>query len=169
MIHHIFISAGHNSTTSALGNALLYLAQNPIAQERLRGDPALIPAAVEEILRWETPVQEMPRWAVREIEIGGRTIGAGERLALFWASANRDEAAFPNADECVLDRKPNRHVAFGQGIHTCLGAPMARMELRVALEEILARTRAFAPAGEPMRARFHRMGVTALPARLAAR
>jgi len=162
----IFISAGHNSTTSALGNALLFLAEHPDAQQLLRSEPSRIPAAVEEILRWETPVQEMPRWAVRDVEIGGRQIKAGERIALFWAAANRDAEAFPDADQCILDRKPNRHVAFGQGIHMCLGAPMARMEIRVALETLLARSRAFVLAGKPERARFHRMGVTALPVRI---
>jgi len=164
----IFISAGHNSTTSALGNALLFLAENPEAQQLLRNEPSRIPTAVEEILRWETPVQEMPRWALRDVEVGGRQIKAGERIALFWAAANRDETAFPEADKCILDRRPNRHVAFGQGIHTCLGAPMARMEVRVALETLLSRTRHFAPSGETVRARFHRMGVVSLPVKIEA-
>ena len=159
----IFISAGHNSTTSALGNALLFLAENPDAQSLLRAEPARIPKAVEEILRWETPVQEMPRWALKDVEIRGRQIKAGERIALFFAAGNRDQEAFPDADTCILDRTPNRHVAFGQGIHTCLGAPMARMEIRVTLELLLARTRSFRLASEATRARFHRMGVTALP------
>ncbi|MEY2855085.1 MAG: hypothetical protein RL030_2217, partial [Pseudomonadota bacterium] len=131
----ILISAGHNSTTSAIGNSLLYLAEHPLEQELLRRDPGLIPAAIEEFLRADTPVQEMPRWATRDVTIGGRHICSGERIGLFWAAGNRDGKVFPVPDAYVLDRKPNRHLAFGRGIHTCLGAPMARMELRVALEE----------------------------------
>ena len=160
----ILISAGHNSTTSAIGNTLLYLAQNLDAQARLRADPALIPAAVEEMLRIETPVQEMPRWAKEDVEIGGRSIPKGGRIGLFFGAGNRDEAAFEKAGEVMLDRKPNRHLAFGVGIHTCLGAPMARMEARVALEEVLARTSSFTLAGPVIRPAFHRMGVVSLPA-----
>jgi cytochrome P450 len=162
----IFISAGHNSTTSGLGNSLLRLAENQEAQSLLRAEPERIPAAVEEFLRLEAPVQEMPRWARRDVEIRGRLIKAGERIAMFWGAGNRDEAAFPEAAECVLDRKPNRHLTFGQGPHTCLGAPMARMEIRVGLEELLARTSRFELAGEVERANFHRMGVVRLPAKL---
>jgi cytochrome P450 len=83
---------------------------------------------------------------------------------MFWAAGNRDESAFPQADQYILDRKSNRHLAFGRGIHTCLGAPMARMEIRVALEEMLARTAAFGCSGTAERAKFHRMGVVSLPA-----
>ena len=162
----ILISAGHNSTTSAIGNSLLYLAQHPEAQDRLRKDPALLPTAIEEFLRCDTPVQEMPRWARQEVTLGGRCIAAGDRIGMFWAAGNRDESAFPQAEKYILDRKPNRHLAFGRGIHTCLGAPMARMEIRVALEEMLKRTKSFSLNGAVERAKFHRMGVVSLPARL---
>lgn len=165
----ILISAGHNSTTSAIGNSLLYLAQHPEDQQRLRDDPSLIPTAVEEFLRLDTPVQEMPRWTTKPVTIAGRELPAGARLGMFWASGNRDAAAFPEPERCIIDRKPNRHLAFGNGIHTCLGAPMARMEVRVALEELLARTSNFALSGEPQRAEFHRMGVVALPLALTPR
>ena len=160
----ILISAGHNSTTSAIGNSLLYLMQHPQSQEQLRQNPKLIPAAIEEFLRCDTPVQEMPRWATQDVTIGGRRIAAGDRIGMFWAAGNRDERAFSQADQYILDRKSNRHLAFGRGIHTCLGAPMARMEIRVALEEMLARTEAFGSAGAAERAKFHRMGVVSLPA-----
>lgn len=164
----ILISAGHNSTTSAIGNMILYIAENPEAQALLRAEPARIPAASEELLRAETPVQEMPRFATRDTELGGCPIKAGDRLGMFWAAANRDPEAFPEPDRIILDRKPNRHVAFGHGIHTCLGAPMARMEVRVAMEELLSATRNFALDGEALRARFHRMGVVNLPLALEA-
>jgi cytochrome P450 len=164
----ILISAGHNSTTSAIGNAILHLARDQAAQASLRADRAAIPTAIEEILRFDTPVQEMPRWAKVDTEVAGCPISRGTRLGLFWASANRDEAAFPDAAELRLDRTPNRHVAFGHGIHICLGAPMARMEIRVAIEALLDATAHFELAGEVERPGFHRMGVTALPLRTVA-
>jgi cytochrome P450 len=159
----LFISAGHNSTTNALGNALLYLAQNPDAQASLRSEPSRIPIAVEELLRFESPVQEMFRWATCDVTLGGQTIKAGDRVGLMWGSGNRDEEIFPDADRCQLDRRPNRHLAFGYGIHTCLGAPVARMELRVALTELLAQTSSIQIAGEVLRKPFHHMGVYQLP------
>jgi cytochrome P450 len=165
----LLISAGHNSTTSGIGNSLLRLAENAGDQSRLRLDPGLIPTAIEEFLRLDTPVQEMPRFAKAATTIRGQEIAAGDRLGMFWASGNRDENAFPEADHCMLDRRPNRHLAFGNGIHTCLGAPLARLEMRIALEEILARTSSFELAGTPVRAAFHRMGVTSLPVSLVAR
>jgi cytochrome P450 len=98
--------------------------------------------------------------------VHGRTIRAGEKVDMFWASANRDESAFPEPDRCILDREPNRHLAFGHGIHVCIGAPMARLEIRVALEELLARTRCFVRAGTAVRTAFHRVGVQSLPVRI---
>jgi cytochrome P450 len=162
----LLISAGHNSTTSGIGNSILHLAEDDALQERLRQEPGLIPPAVEECLRLDTPVQEMPRFARKAVAIGGREIAAGERLGMFWASGNRDEDAFPDPDRMDLERRPNRHLAFGNGIHTCLGAPMARLEIRVALEELLGATRRFELSGVAERASFHRMGVTSLPLRL---
>jgi cytochrome P450 len=162
----LLISAGHNSTTSGLGNALLYLAGHPQEQQRLRENPGELPAAIEELLRYETPVQAMPRYLRKEVQLHGRQIKAGERIDLVFAAANRDEQVFAQADQCVLDRKPNRHVAFGHGIHTCLGAPIARMEIRVGLELLLAKTRNFSIAGEVKRPPYHRLGVESLPARI---
>lgn len=162
----LLFSAGHNSTTSGLGNALVHLAENQADQETLRADPAMLTTAVEEFLRLYTPVQEMPRVATRDVELGGRDVRKGERLGLFWSSANRDPAAFAEPETCRLDRTPNRHIAFGHGIHTCLGSPMARMEMRLVLAELLARTRRFEIAGPIKRPPFHRIGVDSLPARL---
>jgi cytochrome P450 len=95
-----------------------------------------------------------------------RTIEAGEKIDMFWAAANRDEKVFADPDRCILDRQPNRHLTFGHGIHLCIGAPMARLEIRVALEELLKQTRSFALDGEVVRTQFHRVGVTAMPANL---
>jgi cytochrome P450 len=159
----LLISAGHNSTTSGLGNALLYLAEHPDDQERLRQNPGQIPLAIEELLRYETPVQSMPRYVTKDTVLGGRALHSGERVDLMFGSANRDEAVFENADQCVLSRKPNRHIAFGHGIHSCLGAPVARMEMRVALEELLRRTKSFQATGPALRPPYHRLGVESLP------
>jgi cytochrome P450 family 130 len=160
----LLISAGHNSTTSGVGNAILYFAQHPEEQQKMRANPELLPPAIEEILRWDTPVQAMPRYAGEDIGIRGRTIQKGEKIEMFWAAGNRDPAAFVEPDRCILDRKPNRHLTFGHGIHLCLGASMARLEIRIALECLLARTASFTLVGAPVRTRFHRVGVSSMPA-----
>jgi cytochrome P450 len=159
----LLISAGHNSTTSALGNAMLHLAEHLDAQQSLRANPERLPIAIEELLRYDTPVQAMPRYATRDISLHGRTVHKGEKVDMFWAAGNRDAQAFAEPDCCRLDRQPNRHLTFGHGIHLCIGAPMARLELRVALEELLASTREFRLAGTATRTPFHRVGVTSLP------
>lgn len=102
-------------------------------------DPALIPAAVEEFLRVLAPVQFMSRTATRDVELGGQHIAAGERVMLAFAAANRDPAAFDDPTEVRLDRTPNRHVAFGSGIHRCVGAHLAKVQAVVMLEEVLRR------------------------------
>lgn len=144
----LLIAAGHDSTTSAMGICLHSLARTPEAQARLRAEPALIPSAIEEILRLETPVLQMPRRVARDVTVHGREMKSGDLVMLYWAAANRDENAFPDPDQAVLDRKPNQHVAFGYGIHKCIGAPLARLELRVALEAWLSRTTEFHLAGD---------------------
>jgi cytochrome P450 len=165
-IVRLLLAAGHNSTTSGIGNALLRIAREPEIQRRLRAEPELIPSAIEEFLRLETPVQGMPRWANEDLELYGRAIRAGEQVMLLWASANRDPERFPDPDRCVLDRSPNEHVTFGRGIHRCIGIDLARLELRVAVEELLARTEWVELAGEPVRTTFIRQGVAYLPVRL---
>lgn len=162
----LLISAGHNSTTSAIGNAILRLAKDQELQMMLRNNPGRLPTAIEEFLRIDTPVEELPRWAAQDSQVAGRDIPAGARIGLFWASANRDPAAFDDADRCVADRRPNRHLAFGHGIHTCVGAPLARLELRLVLEELLAATARFEVDGNVERPPFNRIGVTRLPIRV---
>jgi len=162
----LLLAAGHDSTTSALGICLHYLVRNPDDQAKLRADPQLIPTAVEEILRFESPVVMMSRTATRDTQLHGRNLLAGDRVMLNWASANRDQSAFENADRCILDRSPNRHVAFGHGIHTCIGAPLARQEIRVALQELLARTKDIELDGEVEYHIWHRYGPASLQVRL---
>jgi cytochrome P450 len=160
----LLLTAGHNSTTSALGICILAVARDPEIQRRLRADPALIPFAVDELMRLETPVMAMPRWAARDTELAGREIAAGDMLFLAWQSANRDRDFWGDpVDECVLDRSPNPHLVFGLGLHRCIGDVVALLELRVALEELLARTEWIELAGEPVRTTWVRYGVGALP------
>jgi cytochrome P450 len=108
----------------------------------------------------------MPRWANEDLELHGREIRAGEMLMLLWASGNRDPENFAEPDRCVLDRSPNDHLTFGRGIHRCIGADLALLELRAALEELLARTEWVELAGEPVRTTFIRLGVSSLPVRV---
>ncbi len=162
----LLISAGHNSTTSGLGNVLLYLANNLEDLQQLRANPSAIPMAIEEILRFDTPVQAMPRRAGKTLVLNGRTIETGEKIDMFWAAANRDESVFPEPDRCILDRNPNKHLTFGHGIHLCIGAQMARLEIRIAVEELLKQTTNFWVDGQVERTRFHRVGVNTLPVKI---
>jgi cytochrome P450 len=159
----LLIAAGHDSTTSAMGIALHYLARHPEDQQRLRENQSLIPAAVEEMLRLETPVLAMPRIVAHDSVVRGRKLKQGDRVLLHFASGNRDPEVFEHPDQPCLDRKPNQHLAFGYGIHKCIGAPLARLELRVALEEWLRRTRAFGLSGEAAMEPWHRFGPRHLP------
>ena len=134
----LMLIAGIDTTWSVLGSALWHLAAHPGQREALVADLALIPAAVEEFLRLYAPVT-IGRVVTREATIGGRRICPGERVVLPWAAANHDPAVFDHASEFVLGRQRNRHLAFGVGIHRCLGAHLAQMELRVSLEEWLRR------------------------------
>jgi cytochrome P450 len=115
------------------------LEHQPEDRDRILADPSLIHVAVEEFLRFESPVTALARTATRDTELGGQKIAMGEKVLLVWASANRDASMFEDADRCVIDRAPNKHMAFGVGIHRCLGAHLARLEFRVALEELLRR------------------------------
>jgi cytochrome P450 len=135
----LLLVAGTETTTSALGNAMLLLEQNPEARKRLIEDPSLIPSAAEEILRFDSPVQGLSRVVRREVEIQGTTIPRGARVHLLYAAANRDPRVFPDPDRFDIARTPNNHLAFGFGIHFCLGASLARLELQVGIEELLAR------------------------------
>lgn len=133
------VLGGSDTTNSAIATSLLYLATHPEERERLRGDFSLIPTAIEEFLRVETPVQGLARTVTEDIALGGEQLRQGDKVLLCWGAANRDPDEFPDPDNVVLDRHPNRHVAFGNGPHFCLGAHLARLQIRVALEHILSR------------------------------
>ncbi len=132
----LMLVAGIDTTWSSIGSALWHLAQHADDRRRLVEEPGLIPAAAEELLRAYSPVT-MARIPSQDTVIGGRDVRAGERVLLNYPGANRDPAVFDRADEVVIDRAINRHVAFGAGIHRCLGSHLARMEMQVAIEEFL--------------------------------
>ncbi|MCA1644661.1 MAG: cytochrome P450 [Chloroflexi bacterium] len=167
-IVRLLLSAGHNSTTISLGILIGYLAMQPDVQRRLRTEPALIPQAIEEILRYETPVvaNANPRIVTRDVTVNGRALKRGDRVVLLWGSGNHDDDAFPDADRCIIDRSPNRNFVFGHGVHMCIGAPVARLELRIALEELLRRTHSFEVDDPLVRGPWWRQrGPTQLPLR----
>ena len=147
----IIATAGHDTTSSSIAGGLEALLRHPDQLARLRDDPSLGPTAVEEIIRWETPVKEFMRTAVEDRVIGGETIPAGDSVYLAYLSANRDEAAFEDPFRFDVGRTDNKHVAFGHGVHFCLGAHLARLELRIFTEELLARVTDIQFAGEPSR------------------
>lgn len=150
----ILVAAGGESTTSLVGTGARILAVRPDLQARLRSDPELIPTFVEEACRFDPPFRGHYRHVLADTELGGVAIPAGSTLVLCWPAANRDDEVFPGADQIDLDRpNPRRHVGFGWGIHLCLGAPLARIEARVAFERLLGRTSAFAidPSAPPQR------------------
>ena len=137
----LLLIAGNETTTNLIGNAILCFDEAPAAVEHLRAAPDRLPTAIEEVLRYRSPVQSMFRMATRDTTFYGQDIAAGQFVIAWIGSANRDEAAFPHADQFLVDRAPNRHIAFGYGIHFCLGAPLARLESRIALAALLERTR----------------------------
>jgi cytochrome P450 len=138
------LNAGHEATVQAIGNALLALSANPGAYRALRTDRGLMPTAVEELLRFDTPLQMFERWVLEDLDWNGTLLERGTKVGLLFGSANHDEDRFDRAEELVLDRTDNPHVSFGGGIHFCVGAPLARVEMEVALEVMCRRVEAFA-------------------------
>ena len=163
--------AGHETTTSLLGMLLYRLLMQPELMVALRSEPDLIPVAVEEALRFDSPVHGLFRTNPAETVVHGETIPPRTKLQVCYAAANRDPAQFADPDEFRLDRdhrEAARHVAFGWGIHFCIGAPLARLEAKVAFEQLLARLRTIELAGEPTRNdSFVLHGLTHLPIRFA--
>ena len=133
----LLLVAGVDTTWSAIGSALYHLASHPDDRRRLATDPDVWPFALEEFLRFYSPVT-MARISTHDTKIGECPIAAGDRVLLSFPAANRDEDAFEDADTFIIDRAQNRHLAFGVGIHRCAGSNLARMELRIALEEWMA-------------------------------
>ncbi|MDH3214496.1 MAG: cytochrome P450 [Myxococcales bacterium] len=145
----ITFTAGHDTTKNAIAGGMRALAENPDELEKLRRAPELVPAAVEEIVRWATPVNYMKRTAARDVELRGEKIREGDDLVLFYASANRDEDVFDDPFRFCVDRHPNPHLGFGIGEHFCLGAHLARRSQRALFSELVRRLESVELAGEP--------------------
>ena len=164
----LLLVTGHETTVNLIGNGTLALLEHPDQMERLRNDPALIKPAIEELLRYTSPVETGTEYYAREdVTIGGVTIPRGEMVLAILASANRDERQFPNPDTLDIAREPNRHLAFGSGPHVCLGAPLARLEGQIAINTLLRRLPDLKPAVAPESLRWRRglllRGVESLP------
>jgi cytochrome P450 len=145
----IAFSAGHDTTKNALAGGLRALVEHPDQFEKLRRDPSLVPSAVEEILRWTSPVNYMKRTPNRDVEVNGQKIPEGEAVVMFYASANRDEDFFDDPFTFDIERKPNPHVAFGHGEHFCMGSHFARRSMAAILNQLVRRVEGWEPAGEP--------------------
>ncbi|MEU7600556.1 cytochrome P450 [Streptomyces sp. NPDC040724] len=139
----LLLLAGHITTTVLLGNAVLSLSEHPEAVRALRADPGGLPTAIEEVLRHRAPLAPMTRRTSKDVRIGGHTVPAGRIVVTWLSSANRDERRFADPDRFDFRRAPNPHLSFGHGIHFCVGAPLARLEARIALEMMLDRWSGF--------------------------
>jgi cytochrome P450 len=164
----LLLSAGHETTTNLLNNALLCFIEHPEQLARLRDEPGLLPSAIEEVLRYRSPVQAMFRVTRGEVSLHGQVIPAGKMVLAMIGSANRDPRKFQDPDRFDISRDPNPHIAFGHGIHFCIGAPLSRLEARIGLSVLLERVRGFRLASdapwEPRRA-IHVHGPARLPIR----
>ncbi|MFJ5676501.1 cytochrome P450 [Streptomyces sp. NPDC093097] len=169
MFFFLLTIAGNDTVRSAAPGGLLALARHPDAYRALRGGAVAVESAVEELLRWHTPVLSFRRTAAEDTELAGRRIRAGEKVVVFHGSANHDERVFAAPDRLDLARTPNPHVSFGDGPHVCLGAHLARLQLRVLYEETCALLPAVAVAGPPQRLVSNFIhGLKSLPLRVAA-
>ena len=145
----ITATAGHDTTASAMAGGLLALMENPDQMERLKSDPSLMNTAVDEMIRWVAPVKHFMRTATEDYEVRGTTIKKGQSVLLSYPSGNRDEDAHPDPFRFDVGRSPNKHLSFGFGVHYCLGAMLARMELKALFKELLPRLQHVELAGEP--------------------
>jgi cytochrome P450 len=143
-ICNLLLAGGTDTTTGMLANIMIWLARHPEQRAWLAADPARVGPAIEEFLRYFTPTQALARTVTKDVEIGGQQLHRGDRVLLSFAAANFDPEVFEDPDEVKLDRFPNRHQAFGLGIHRCLGSNLARMDIDVMLTEILRRLPDFA-------------------------
>jgi cholest-4-en-3-one 26-monooxygenase len=156
--YFLLVVAGNETTRNAMTGGLLALLEYPDEWEKLRRDPGLLDSTVEEVVRWVTPVIQFARTATADYALRGKTIRAGDSVCLFYASGNRDEEVFTDPFAFRIDRQPNPHIAFGMGEHVCLGAHLARLELRHAFAQLRERLDACALAGEVARVRSSFVG-----------
>ena len=166
----LLLVAGNETTTNLIGNLVYALASNPEQWAILKADPSLVPAAVEEALRFDSPIQGFFRNTLTDVEVRGVTIPAEQKVMVLYGSANRDERKYPDPDRFLVQRNPMDHVAFGSGIHLCLGAPLARMEGALFLNGLLARVESIDLDGEVVRTSNPLLrGLSHLPVRFVAR
>ena len=147
----LLLNAGHEASVNAFGNGVVTLLDHPEQLARLRADPGLVAGALEEMIRFDAPLQLFERTAREDMQVGDVTVREGQRVAALLGSANRDPDAFDDADEFDILRQPNHHLGFGAGLHHCLGAPLARMELQISLPALLDRFPQLQLAGDPVR------------------
>ena len=145
----LLLVAGNETTRNLIGNGMLALLRNPHEMERLRADPALLDTAIDELLRYDSPVQLDGRYLLEDVEIGGKQLRAGSQVVAAVGAANHDPAAFSNPEKLDIGRKEKSHVSFGRGIHFCLGAPLALLEARIAFAAILKRFSTIRLSAEP--------------------
>ena len=155
----LLVQAGLETTASAMSFAYHYLATNPAERDRLINNPELLTRAVEEFIRFAGSIHGIPRTVAKDVEVSGCTFSHGESVIVNYAAANRDEQQFPDANRCLLDRRDNRHLGFGAGVHRCLGSNLARLEFQVGLERVLARVPDFTLA-PGRQAKFHGNSIT---------
>ena len=161
------VTAGNDTTRTMLSGGLLALLQHPDQMAMLRSRPELIPSAIEEVLRWANPLHYFRRTAMVDTELGGQRIAAGDKVAMIYTSANRDEEVFDDPQTFDITRNPNPHLSFGIATHFCLGVHLARLEGRVFFEELLDRWSTIALIGEPKRQRSNlNNSLKTLPVRL---
>jgi cytochrome P450 len=164
----LLIVGGNDTTRNSISGGVLALNENPEQYALLRSDPGLIPNMVNEIIRWQTPLAYMRRTATRDTELGGQKIKRGDRVVMWYVSANRDESVIERANEFLIDRKNSKqHLSFGLGVHFCMGSRLAEMQLRVLWEEIMKRYREVEVVGPPVRVKSSFVkGFAELPVRL---
>jgi cytochrome P450 len=164
----LLIVGGNDTTRNTLTGSVLALNRFPEEYRKLRENPSLVTSFVPEAIRWQTPLAHMRRTAVEDVELGGQTIRAGDKVVMWYLSGNRDERAIDRPNEFIIDRQnPRNHLSFGFGIHRCVGNRLAELQLRIAWEEILKRFRLVELVGEPVRVRSNIiMGYSDLPVRL---